>query len=271
MAEQPFEIEDLQAEMAELKEKMEAQASSFQVLQTAKDKTEEGERKARDELRKAQEELKLKTESWAKAQQEAFEAQSSLKELTQAYAALSEANGVFIKELEEERSLGKKKDAKNAELRDDASTQWASGWIAFRRQARKTYPDLNFEFAIPTEAELEETDSDDEEDVAAHPTSSVASEDVEVSIPTAKAPTQEGSLPVDTPVNTPFFADLVGEALAQCSPTARVEVPVVNTSESSVPPAPGLLPPDLPSSVPSTEAASADLQDLLSTPPSPKD
>ena len=31
-----------------------------------------------------------------------------------------------------------------AELRDEACTLWASGWLAFRRRAAKAFPGLDF-------------------------------------------------------------------------------------------------------------------------------
>ena len=49
-------------------------------------------------------------------------------------------------------------------MRDKACTLWASGWLAFRCNAAKVFPDLDFNFQVPTEGEVEESDSDDEAD-----------------------------------------------------------------------------------------------------------
>ena len=50
------------------------------------------------------------------------------------------------------------------ELRDEACTLWASGWLAFRRKATKIFPGLDFNFQVPVEEEEEEFDFDDEAD-----------------------------------------------------------------------------------------------------------
>ena len=46
-------------------------------------------------------------------------------------------------------------------LRDEACTQWASGWLAFQRKAAKAYPGLDFNFDIPSDEEAEESLSTD--------------------------------------------------------------------------------------------------------------
>ena len=47
------------------------------------------------------------------------------------------------------------------ELRDEACTLWASGWLAFQRRAAKVFPSLDFNFQVPAKGEAEESDSDD--------------------------------------------------------------------------------------------------------------
>ena len=36
-----------------------------------------------------------------------------------------------------------------AELRDEACTLWASGWLAFQRKAAKAFHGLDFNFQVP--------------------------------------------------------------------------------------------------------------------------
>ena len=52
-----------------------------------------------------------------------------------------------------------------AELRYEACTLWASGWLAFRRRAAKAFPGLDFNFQVPNEEEAEESVSEDEADL----------------------------------------------------------------------------------------------------------
>ena len=52
-----------------------------------------------------------------------------------------------------------------AELRDEACTLWASGWLAFRRKASKVFSGLSFNFPVPSEDEMGESESDGEDDL----------------------------------------------------------------------------------------------------------
>ena len=53
-----------------------------------------------------------------------------------------------------------------AELRDEACTLWASGWLSFRRKASKVFPGLRFDFPIPAEDDdMGESESDGEDDL----------------------------------------------------------------------------------------------------------
>ena len=51
-----------------------------------------------------------------------------------------------------------------AELRDEACTLWASGWLAFRHRAAKAFPGLDFNLQVPEEEEAKESVYDDEVD-----------------------------------------------------------------------------------------------------------
>ena len=42
-------------------------------------------------------------------------------------------------------------------LRDEACTQWASGWLVFQRKAANAYPGLDLNFDIPSDEEAEES------------------------------------------------------------------------------------------------------------------
>ena len=51
-----------------------------------------------------------------------------------------------------------------AELRDDACTLWASGWLTFQRIAAKAFPGLDLNFQVPNKEEEEESLSKGEAD-----------------------------------------------------------------------------------------------------------
>ena len=42
-------------------------------------------------------------------------------------------------------------------LRDQASAQWASGWLAFQQKAAYVYPGLDFNFDLPSDEEAKES------------------------------------------------------------------------------------------------------------------
>ena len=39
----------------------------------------------------------------------------------------------------------------------DQNCQWASGWLAFQQKATRAYPDLDFDFDVPSDGEAEES------------------------------------------------------------------------------------------------------------------
>ena len=41
-------------------------------------------------------------------------------------------------------------------LREQASVQWASGWLAFQQKAANAYSGLDFNFDLPSDEEAEE-------------------------------------------------------------------------------------------------------------------
>ena len=43
------------------------------------------------------------------------------------------------------------------QLRDQASAQWASEWLAFQQKAVHAYPNLDFNFDLPSDEEAEES------------------------------------------------------------------------------------------------------------------
>ena len=52
-----------------------------------------------------------------------------------------------------------------AELRDKACTLWASGWLFLWRKASKFFPGLHFDFPVPVEDEMGESEFDGEDDL----------------------------------------------------------------------------------------------------------
>ena len=67
-------------------------------------------------------------------------------------------------DLQSREAMVSQRDGVIAELRDEAYTLWASGWLAFRHRATKAFPGLDFNFQVLDEEEAEESVSRDEAD-----------------------------------------------------------------------------------------------------------
>ena len=64
-------------------------------------------------------------------------------------------------DLQRQEALVVQRDGAIASLRDEAYTQWASGWLAFQMRVANAYPGLDLNFDIPSDEEAEESFSAD--------------------------------------------------------------------------------------------------------------
>ena len=91
-----------------------------------------------------------------RVRQEALEAGNSVERLM-------EELGKLRMDLERQEALASRRGEVIAELRDEACTQWAFGWLAFQRKASRAFPDLEFNIQLSNE-EVEESTSEVEDD-----------------------------------------------------------------------------------------------------------
>ena len=87
-----------------------------------------------------------------------------------------------------------------AELRDEACTLWASGWLAFRRRAAKAFPGSDFNLQVLDEEEAEESVYEDEADpevLSDTPSSVPLPSEAEGPIEASSSPSPAGALPSD--------------------------------------------------------------------------
>ena len=68
-------------------------------------------------------------------------------------------------DLQRQQDLVAQKEGVIVNLRDEACTLWASGWLSFRRKASKVFLGLRFNFPVPVEDEIGESESDEEDDL----------------------------------------------------------------------------------------------------------
>ena len=85
---------------------------------------------------------------------EASESESSIEHLIDECHALRG-------DLQRREALVVQRDRAITSLRDEACTQWASGWLAFQRRVANAYPGLDLNFDIPNDKEAEESFSVD--------------------------------------------------------------------------------------------------------------
>ena len=122
-------------------------------LQTTRDEliSSWGElREFREELRAANDELQNKVAVLDNARREASEAANSAK-------CLDEECGGLRGDLHQQITLVAQRDEIIGRLREQASAQWAFGWLAFQQKAADMYPSLDFNFDLPSNEEAEES------------------------------------------------------------------------------------------------------------------
>ena len=97
-------------------------------------------------MRAARDELCNKAALLDRARHEAYEAVSSIEHLT------DECHGLRG-DLQRQETLVVQRDRAIASFRDEACTQWASGWLAFQRRVANAYLSLDLNFDIPSDEE----------------------------------------------------------------------------------------------------------------------
>ena len=102
----------------------------------------------REELQVARDELRNKAKLLDLAHCKASEAESSIERLTDECNALRG-------DLQRQEALVVQRDGAIASLRDEACTQWASGWLAFQGRAANAFLGLDLNFDIPSDEETE--------------------------------------------------------------------------------------------------------------------
>ena len=105
---------------------------------------------SKEELRVANDKLRDKVALLDEARREASEAVNSTERLNE------ECRGLRG-DLHQQITLIAQRDEVIGRLRDQASTQWASGWLAFQQRAADVYPGLDFNLDLPSDEEAEES------------------------------------------------------------------------------------------------------------------
>ena len=149
-----WEVRDeLRAAQNDLLEARDGLHSTKYELQMVRDEllTSQGAlRESKEELRVVKDELRNKIALQNGARREVSKAVNLTERLTE------ECRGLRG-DLHQQVTLVAQRDEVIGRLRDEACTQWASGWLAFQRKAANAYPGLDFNFDIPRDEEAEES------------------------------------------------------------------------------------------------------------------
>ena len=133
---------------------LQATQTKLQVVRDELQSSQNELRVTREELRAATDELRNKAALLDRACRKASEAVSYIERL------IEECHGLRG-DLQRQETLVVQRDGAIASLRDEACTQWASGWLAFQRRVAHAYPSLDLNFDIPSDEEAEESFSTD--------------------------------------------------------------------------------------------------------------
>ena len=144
---------ELRVAQNDLAETRDGLQSAQYELQMVRDEliTSRGElREPKEELRATNGELRDKVALLDGARREASEAVTSAERLNE------ECHGLHGY-LHQKITLVAQKDEVIGRLRDQASAQWASRWLAFQQKAANVYPGLDFNFDLQSDEEAEES------------------------------------------------------------------------------------------------------------------
>ena len=147
-------LQTAQNDLLVARDGLQAAQTELQVVREELQSSQNELRVAREELRAVRDKLRNKAVLLDRARREAFEAMSSIERLT------GECHGLRW-DLQRQETLVVQRDGAIASLRDEACTQWDSGWLAFQRRVANTYPGLDLNFDIPSDKEVEESFSVD--------------------------------------------------------------------------------------------------------------
>ena len=137
-----------QNDLAEARDGLQSAQYELQMVRDELIASRDELRESKEELRVANGELRDKVALLDGARREASEAANSVKRL-------DEECGGLRGDLHQQITLVAQRDEVIGRLRDQASTQWASGWLAFQLRAADVY--LGLDFNLPSDEEAEES------------------------------------------------------------------------------------------------------------------
>ena len=144
------ELRVAQDDLAETRDGLQSAQYELQVVRDELITSRGGLRESKEELHVANDELRAKVALLDGAYREASEVVVLAERLNEECHGLSG-------DLHQQISLVTQRDEIIGKLREQASVQWASGWLAFQQMAANAYSGLDFNFDLPSDEEAEES------------------------------------------------------------------------------------------------------------------
>ena len=158
------ELQVAQNDLVETREGLRSVQSELQLVREELITSRGEQRDLQTELRAVTCDLNDKEKQLEIAHREASEGKVLLEtarressEAVNLSGRLSEECRGLCTDLHQQVSMVAQRDEVIRQLRDQAGAQWASGWLAFQRKAIHAYSDLDFNFDLPSDEEVEES------------------------------------------------------------------------------------------------------------------
>ena len=158
------ELRIAQDDLAETRDGLQSAQYELQMVRDELISSQGELRESQEELCAANGELCDKVAQLDVARREASEARALLeaarREASEAVSLVErlkeECHGLQG-DLHQQITLVAQRDEVIGRLRDQANAQWASGWLAFQQKVVNVYPNLDFNFDLPSDEEAEES------------------------------------------------------------------------------------------------------------------
>ena len=154
----------MQSDLVEIREGLKSAQCELQLVREELITSRGEQRDLEAELRAVNGDLSNKETQLEAARREASEGKMLLEaarhessEAVNLSRRLSEECRGLRLDLHQQVSMVTQRDEIIRQLRDQASAQWASGWLAFQQKVVQVYPDMDFNFDLPSDEEVEES------------------------------------------------------------------------------------------------------------------
>ena len=158
------ELQAVQSDLVEIREGLKSAQCELQLVREELITSRGEQRDLEAELHAVNGDLSNKEMQLEAARREASEGKMLLEaarhessEAVNLLGRLSEECRGLRLDLHQQVSMVTQRDEIIRQLRDQASAQWASGWLAFQQKAVQVYPDMDFNFDLPSDEEVEES------------------------------------------------------------------------------------------------------------------